>query len=594
MLRLFIIACLLIFSGHLPAVDSLDTLLDNSHGASGLDGGNSNNREIAIVEAPTFLPVDEAYQLTITHKTNPETRELLLHWVIADGYFLYGDKFFFKVNGKSATAELSEGEMSYDPIFDKDVAKHYLFAEARLSGDNLPAGSGFELSVSSQGCSDGGYCYPPRTQHFFVDGPRVSAINPPITDNPVGHAGAPGSVATATTVNWAKTVGMLAFAIIGGVILNFMPCVLPVLSLKALSLAKTRDNHRLQGWSYTLGVVTTFLAVAAVLLWIRATGQAVGWGFQLQSPGFVSGLILLFFVMGLSLSGYVNLGARWMGVGQSLTEGSGPRQSYFTGVLAAVVASPCTAPFMASALGFAITQPWWLALSVFGGLGLGMALPLLLLSYLPQLGRWLPKPGAWMDTFKQALAFPLYLTAIWLLWVLGRQVGVDAAMVMVLACLLIVFVFWLGRHWASMRPFTGVALLVLIAWFIWHGSQQSPVARTKTSGDWEPYSASRLQELRDQGKAVFINMTADWCITCLANEKLVFTDEMIATMKTKGIHLIKGDWTNYDPEITRMLEQYDRGGVPLYLLFPPEAGAKAQILPQILSPSLFAERIRGI
>jgi thiol:disulfide interchange protein DsbD len=283
-----------------------------------------------------------------------------------------------------------------------------------------------------------------------------------------------------------------------------------------------------------------------------------------------------------------------MSLGQGLTQGGGLKQSYFTGVLAAVVASPCTAPFMAPALGFAITQPTFVALMIFAGLGLGMALPLLLLSYLPHLNRWMPKPGAWMETFKQALAFPLYLTAIWLLWVLSRQLGADVAMLIILGGLAIVFIFWLGQRASSIGRITGLLTIALIVFMSWNSHQQPTAEKIQTASEWEPYNEERLRSLRQQGKAVFINMTADWCITCLANEKIVFTETTIEAMKRKDITLIKGDWTNYDPRITLLLEKYGRGGVPLYLLFPANANADAKVLPQILSPSKFKRAIEAI
>ena len=389
---------------------------------------------------------------------------------------------------------------------------------------------------------------------------------------------------------------MIFFAITGGIILNLMPCVLPVLSLKALSLANSAKKHTHQGWSYTIGVISTFICMACLLLVIRAAGQAVGWGFQLQSPGFVTLLVYLFFVMGLSLSGYITIGTSWMSAGQHLTQGNGLKQSYFTGVLAAVVASPCTAPFMAPALGFAITQAWWVALSVFFALGLGMALPLLLLSHLPQLNKWLPKPGAWMDTFKQALAFPLYLTAIWLLWVLGRQLGINATITVLLGGLLIVFIYWFSYRSKPLSRIAGLLAIIFILFISWYNSQRPPVEKGQqlTHSLWEPYSEQRLNELRQQGKAVFINMTADWCITCIANEKRVFTESMLEIMKSKQIHLIKGDWTHYDPAITKLLEKYKRGGVPLYVLFPAQIDGEEKLLPQILSPRKFREDIESI
>ncbi len=563
----------------------LNQLLDNNADqTSPLSTKTLSSPPGSAEESEEFLPVEQAYQLSLSINDN----ELLAEWLIADKYFLYGEQFRFTANDKPLTATGTKGIIKYDPIFEKNVEKHYQFTRLSISKGQLPTNSPYELTITSQGCADAGLCYPPQTQRFIVEGSNIS----PVSDNevtPINRLASPTPIQTVTLFS------VFAFALLGGMILNLMPCVLPVLSLKALSLAKSEGNHRHQGWSYTLGVVSTFVAVAAALLAVRAAGQAVGWGFQLQSPGFITLLLYLFFVMGLSLSGYITLGTRWMNLGQGLTEGKGLKQSYFTGVLAAVVASPCTAPFMASALGYAITQPWWIALCIFAALGLGMALPLLLLSYLPQLERWLPKPGAWMDTFKQALAFPLYLTAIWLLWVLGRQLGVNTSILAIIGALLMVFLFWLGNINRRLAGTFNIMVLIVAAAMAWHNSQQARIEQQESlsSLEWEPYSEQRLEELRNKGQAVFINMTADWCITCLANERLVFTESTLKKMKDDGIILIKGDWTNYAPPITRLLERYQRGGVPLYLFFPAKPNADAIILPQLLTPSVLQQALNN-
>lgn len=597
-LATLLLACLA-FTHHTASADALDNLLNDqpsslnsetSELSSPLIGAN----DLSVDNSEEFLSVDEAYQLSVSH-----TEEgLSLDWVIADAYFLYGEQFRFSAEGKALEAKLPVGIIQYDPIFEKDVEKHYQFAQVTINKDQLPNTTPFELVVTSQGCADAGLCYPPETLKFTVDDKTITpivetktfAVNS-IDDRPENTNNAQSNIAP---FNLSKALTMLVFALIGGMVLNLMPCVLPVLSLKALSLANSQQSHKAQGWSYTLGVISTFVIIAALLLAVRTAGQAVGWGFQLQSPSFVTVLIYLFFIMGLSLSGYLNIGTRWMSLGQGLTQGNGLKQSYFTGVLAAVVASPCTAPFMAPALGFAITQPWPVALLIFAGLGLGMALPLLLLSYLPQLAKWLPQPGAWMETFKQALAFPLYLTAIWLLWVLSRQLGADAAMLIVLGGVGIVFISWLGQKTASAAKISGLIMLALIVLMSWNANQRPTLEKVQTASEWEPYNPERLQSLRAQGKPVFINLTADWCITCLANEKLVFTEDTLDSMIDKDITLIKGDWTNYDPQITALLEKYRRGGVPLYLLFPAKANADAHVLPQILSPSKFKQRIEAI
>jgi thiol:disulfide interchange protein len=593
-----------LFASQLSNASSLEDLLNKgTNGSSTSDSANTLRtlkdleEEFSVDDVDTdeaFLRVEEAYKLTVSELSSNNGLEL--NWLIADKYYLYGDKFKVFINNQAIAVNLPTGIIEYDQIFEKDVEKHFRQARIIIDQDQLPNHPGYELTVVSQGCAVGGLCYPPQTERFSINSDGISRIIADPRSNQLSNnsvdALVSGENASIDTILY-----MIAFAIIGGAILNLMPCVLPVLSLKALALANSNANHRIQGWSYTLGAISTFVVIAALLLAIRAAGQAVGWGFQLQSPSFVTVLFYLFFVMGLSLSGFITLGARWMSAGQSLTQGSGLSQSYFTGVLAAVVASPCTAPFMAPALGFAITQPWSIALLIFASLGFGMALPLLLLSYIPSLNKLLPKPGAWMETFKQALAFPLYITAIWLLWVLSRQLGPNIAALVIFGGLAIVFIYWLGQKSTRFLPATSWATIAVIAALSVHTSQQEPMrASTSTTNNstWEVYDEKRLASLRDAGKAVFINLTADWCITCLANEKLVFTDSTLAAMKAKGITLLKGDWTNYDPQITKLLEKHKRGGVPLYLLFPAEVGKAPIVLPQILTPSGFNSVLNDI
>ena len=597
------------FASQLSSASSLDDLLNNGASASASSSISPNantlstlkdlEQEFSLDEVATdevFLRVEEAYKLTVSKLS--DNNGLELSWLIADKYYLYGEQFKVSINNQAIAVNLPTGIIEYDQIFEKDVEKHYRQAKISIDQDQLPNHPGYELTVVSQGCADAGLCYPPQTERFSIDSDGISPviIDPKSNQlsNKIVTAAVDGDVNGANS-SISTILYMIAFAIIGGAILNLMPCVLPVLSLKALALANSNANHRIQGWSYTLGAISTFVAIAALLLAIRAAGQAVGWGFQLQSPGFVTVLFYLFFVMGLSLSGFITLGARWMSAGQSLTQGSGLSQSYFTGVLAAVVASPCTAPFMAPALGFAITQPWSIALLIFASLGFGMALPLLLLSYIPSLNKLLPKPGAWMETFKQALAFPLYITAIWLLWVLSRQLGPNITALVIFGGLAIIFIYWLGQKSTRFLPATGAATIAVIAALSLHASQQEPLrASTANNSIWEIYDEKRLASLRDAGKAVFINLTADWCITCLANEKVVFTESTLAAMKANDITLLKGDWTNYDPQITKLLEKHKRGGVPLYLLFPAEAGKAPIVLPQILTPSGFNSALKEI
>ncbi|HEY5809231.1 MAG TPA: thioredoxin family protein, partial [Povalibacter sp.] len=392
---------------------------------------------------------------------------------------------------------------------------------------------------------------------------------------------------------------LLAFA--GGVLLNLMPCVLPVLSLKALALAEhshDRGRARRHGLLYLGGVLACFLLLASVLLALRAAGELLGWGFQLQSPFVVAVLATLMTVMGLSLSGVFDLGSRWMGVGQNLTEGSGARSAFFSGALAAVVASPCTAPFMGPALGFALTQSAAVALGVFAALALGLALPIVALSFLPVLGRWLPKPGPWMVRLKQILAYPLYATAIWLVWILGRQQGPDAMALALFGILAWVFGMWLwqssgriaGRTAAAVALLAGIAVLVSL-----HRAPAAGIAAqslAKPAGDAQPWSTQTLAELREQGRPLLVNMTAAWCITCLANERVALSSSVVQeSLRELDIAYLKGDWTHRDDAITTYLAQFGRSGVPLYVVYP-RGGGEPEVLPQLLTPAIVDAALR--
>lgn len=384
----------------------------------------------------------------------------------------------------------------------------------------------------------------------------------------------------------------LALALLGGLILNLMPCVFPVLSIKALALVNKGD-HKGEGLAYTAGVLASFAVLAGVLFALRAGGQQVGWGFQFHSPVFVLVVAYLLFLVGLSLSGLFAIGGSFTGVGSALASRQGLAGSFFTGVLAAVVATPCTAPFMGAALAFALAQPAVVLLAVFLALGLGLALPFLILAFWPAAQRWLPRPGAWMDKFKQALAFPMYAAVVWLLWVLAQQTGPDGVALALIGLVLIAFGLWWRHSSGASLVGTGAAVASLVlalglaAWI-------KPVAADATvaaDAATEAYSAARLADLRAQNKPVFVNMTASWCISCLVNERVALSrPEVKAAFAQAGITYLKGDWTREDPAITAVLKAHGRSGVPLYLYYAPGA-AEAQVLPQILTPGLVVEAV---
>jgi len=418
---------------------------------------------------------------------------------------------------------------------------------------------------------------------------------------PVSVAAGASAVAPPTGDNAGSSdlsVGMaVLLALAGGLILNLMPCVFPVLSIKALSLLRHAGHDRrlvrLQGLAYTGGVLASFAALGAVLIALKAGGAQVGWGFQFQSPPFVLAVAYLMFAVGLSLSGVFTLGASATGLGASLADKPGYTGSFFTGVLATVVATPCTAPFMGAALGFALGQPAPVLLAVFLSLGLGLALPYLLLCFWPALQRALPRPGVWMERVKQALAFPMYGAAVWLVWVLAQQAGPNAIAIALGGMLAIAFAAWLydssrNAHVFARHGSTGLAVLTLLTALLggYAGVQANAATPATAKHAWEPYSKVRFDELRAAGKPVFVNFTAAWCITCLANEKVALSDVGVAdAFRQAGITYLKGDWTNQDPQISAHLAEFGRSGVPLYLLYPAGTGSTPQVLPQLLTPT---------
>ncbi len=423
----------------------------------------------------------------------------------------------------------------------------------------------------------------------------ASAAAPPAPAATSGPAPAPDESLTL----WSAA----GLAFLGGLLLNLMPCVFPVLSIKVLSLVRHSGEPagrvRLHGLAYTAGVLAAFLALAGLLIALKGAGAGIGWGFQLQSPLVVAGLAHLLFAMGLSLSGVVHLGAGITGLGDGLTRRAGLEGSFFTGVLATVVATPCTAPFMGSAVGFALTQEAGVSLAVFASLGLGLALPFLVLTIWPAALRRLPRPGAWMDTLKGALAFPIYATVAWLVWVLSQQVGSAGLLAALVGLVLVGLAAWAWERGHGAGPAgtwiargTAVAALAALA-VLTLGLDRDRAGPDAAQADAGAFTQARLDGLLAQGKPVFVNMTAAWCITCQVNERAALRAESVqAGLKARGITYLKGDWTNQNPEITRLLERHGRSGVPLYLLY---AGAgEPAVLPQILTPGLVLEALQAV
>ncbi len=402
----------------------------------------------------------------------------------------------------------------------------------------------------------------------------------------------------------SETLGLLAalgFAFLGGLILNAMPCVLPVLGIKVLGFVREAGaNHRRRvghGLSYGAGILLSFLALAAALLLLRAGGASLGWGFQLQSPVLVTLLAYLMLLVGLNLSGVFAVGAGLMGTGQALTAGSKLFNTFATGVLAAVVASPCTAPFMGTALGFAITRPASEALAVFLALGVGFALPVVLLSLWPAQARWLPKPGPWMKTFQQVLAFPLYATAAWLLWVLSQQTDARAYGAALAGLVVVALAAWLYGQWQPRGwrlGLLGAALAVVLLLLLRPVAGPDGPAPTRADSERLAWSEARVRELTAAGRPVFVNFTAAWCITCQVNERVALATENTRRLfADRAVAYLVADWTRRDPAITRQLERHGRSGVPLYLWYAP-ARETPVVLPQLLTEGIVAQALEAL
>ncbi|MEM9387021.1 MAG: protein-disulfide reductase DsbD domain-containing protein [Pseudomonadota bacterium] len=406
----------------------------------------------------------------------------------------------------------------------------------------------------------------PRRLAFTVDASEVSSASPPT----------------------GPALGLLIailFALAGGLILNLMPCVLPIIAVKALGFVELAGADaarvRVHGLAYAGGVISGFLLLAIALISLRAAGAAVGWGFQLQSPLVAALLGLLMFGFGLSLSGLFDVGNSIVGWAGGVRDPGGATGSVLTGLLAVALATPCTAPFMGAALGFALTQPWTTALAVFAALGLGMAAPYVVLSLRPAWANRLPKPGPWMQTLRQALAFPLYATAVWLVWVVARQAGADAAAGTLGAGVLLAFAVWLGSRLDKrlVEPIgavcaVGVVLLATTRLSV------NPVAETVNG--WESWSPARVAALRAEGRPVLVNFTADWCITCKVNERIALSTAAVrASLAAHDVALLEGDWTRRDAAIAGALAEFGRSGVPLVVLYP--VVGDPEVLPAVLT-----------
>ena len=565
---------------------------------------------------------------------------LLLRFTPARGYYLYRDRTTLKLEGAPGIAagkpRWPQGTDHHDEHFG-DVVVYFEQVDVPLPlRRSTDAAASATLVATFQGCQTDGICYPPMTRRVAVKIPRgtpsasvAEAPKQPLP--PESNADAASTSATATspgpTVAAATPsaatdaanpprqpppaspppatyplFASLVFALLGGLILNLMPCVLPVLSLKALSLGgsgESRQRARAHALWYTTGVLAAFVALGALVLALRRAGLALGWGFQLQQPLVVAAIALLLFALGLSLSGVwypnVGIGAR----GNAWMQKHGAAGDFATGVLAVVLATPCIGPFMGAALAYAFAGPALGGMLVFVALGLGLALPFLLIGFVPALAQRLPRPGAWMETFKQLMAFPMYLAAAWLVSVLAAQRGDDAVWNWMLAAIAVALAAWAwtrsrmqGARWGSM-----LAIVAVLA-MLWplqrihalppvHAGESPSVGATVAV----PYSEARLAALRAQRQVVLVDITADWCITCKANEKAVFAragfrDALVAANATYMV----GDYTDVDPAITAFLQRHRAVGIPLYVVYP-RAGGEGRVLPTVLTPELVRDAL---
>ena len=561
--------------------------------------------KVATDIAPgTRLPVRaKAQWLACTDKVCvPESGELTLDLIAGDGSVAPAERARFdgwrthlpRPLGSEATYARKDGKLRLSVPFpaSAQASDVHLFALAegllRYAAPQTVTREGDRLLVETD-AGEGGQDQTARgtVQAVLRTGDHVGFL----------LTARPGEVASASRGGgqWRTILAALGGALLGGLLLNIMPCVFPILGLKAMKLAKAGGDERTVrrgALAYTLGVILTCLALGGLLLALRAAGSAVGWAFQLQDPRIILALLLLVTAIAFNLAGLFEL--RAYGGGEGLVGKGGVAGSFWTGALVAFVATPCTGPFMAAAMGAALLLPLPAALAIFAGLGLGLALPFLLLAYVPALRNRLPKPGGWMGRFQKILAIPMFLTALGLAWLLGQQRGVSGMTIGLGAALLLaLLLWWLGGR---QRIGKGGGLIAAIAAIVLLGGASAALptsapAAAEQSGETVQFDVQKLADLRAANKPVFLYFTADWCLTCKANEAAAIDRaETRAAFEKAGVTVMVGDWTNADPAITRFLESQGRSGVPLYLWYAP--GKEAQTLPQLLTPATLTGLLR--
>ncbi len=424
--------------------------------------------------------------------------------------------------------------------------------------------------------------------------PTVAAA---ATVSPALDAALKANAAQASSAPSLTLAAALLGALIGGLILNLMPCVFPVLAIKVVGFTQHADDqraHRRAGVAYTAGVIVSFMALGALMLGLRAAGESIGWGFQLQSPAVVAVLAALFTVIGLNLAGVFEFGSLLPSGVASLQAKNPTLDSFLSGVLAVAIASPCTAPFMGASLGFAVGLPAAQALMVFAAIGVGMALPYLLASWVPAVARALPRPGAWMDTFRKLMAFPMFATVAWLVWVLGQQSGIDGAGALLALLVALSLVVWALTLRGNARVALGTVSLVVLGALAWGAGSyitqgQASAATTAANSRWQAWEPGRVDQIVDTGQPVFVDFTAAWCVTCQYNKKTTLANgDVLADLAAKNVALLRADWTRRDPAITAALAQLGRNGVPVYVFY------KKGSAPVVLSEVLGVEEVRSV